>query len=352
MSDIIINNFYTILKNYEYYSIKNYFMLKNFIFGHGKYGTVWFGIDLKKAKPIAIKVINEEKRNIFLHTEFIMMKKLSKFKIFTKVYDEINLLNNIYLIETLQGPALSKIRKFYGKKFSTITVYKIGIEILRCLKLIHKSGYLYIDLKENNISILFKPITQQKKINNLTLIDYGFCEKYNKDKNKSPKIHGHSSYASINSLKKNAISRKDDLIALCYFLVDLINGSLPWDDISNEDSKYNKIITLKEDYSFKKICNKDAKELAFIFDSSNCLGFNEVPDYDNYSYLLENYIKIKTGKVENEILFDWENKIIEDIKSYDGIENYIKKSNEISNLFKGYPNFCIKYFLERYINKK
>ena len=87
--------------------------------------------------------------------------------------------------------------------------------------------------------------------------------------------------------------------------MNLIDGSLAWDYISNGDSKYNKIITLKEDYSFKKICNKDAKELAFIFDSSNCLGFNEVPDYDNYSYLLENYIKIKTGKVENEILFDW-----------------------------------------------
>ena len=135
-------------------------MFKELIIGHGKYGTVFFGIDIKNARPIAIKVSNEKKRNIFLSTEIEVMQNLSKYKIFTQVYDEMKLLDQIYIFETLQGPDLSKIKKFYGEKFSLITVYKIGIEILRCLKYIHQIGYLYIDLKENNIALLCNPNIQ------------------------------------------------------------------------------------------------------------------------------------------------------------------------------------------------
>ena len=42
------------------------------------------------------------------------MQNLSKYKIFTQVYDEMKLLDKIYIFETLQGPDLSKIKKFYG----------------------------------------------------------------------------------------------------------------------------------------------------------------------------------------------------------------------------------------------
>jgi serine/threonine protein kinase len=44
-------------------------MFKDLVIGQGKYGTVFFGIDAKKARLVAIKVSNEEKRNIFLSVE-------------------------------------------------------------------------------------------------------------------------------------------------------------------------------------------------------------------------------------------------------------------------------------------
>ena len=72
----------------------------------------------------------------------------------------------------------------------------IGIEILICLKLIHKIGYLYIDLKENNVEMLVKHLEFLKQIFYIILIDYGFCEEFNKAKNKSPKKYGHSSYVN------------------------------------------------------------------------------------------------------------------------------------------------------------
>ena len=222
------------------------------------------------------------------------------------------------------------------------------IEIINCLKLIHKAGYLYIDLKSNNIAVLCEKIKYRKNISNLILIDYGFCEKISNDKNKAPKEYGKKSYSSINALKGNPIIRKDDIIVLCYFILDLFSGSLPWDNIPSDKNKKEEIIKLKEKFSFKKFCGKDIKEVAFIFESANGLKFNETPDYDNYINLLQNYIKIKTGKEDTEILFDWEDKIIENIKYFGGIEAYLKDDKEISILFQGYPKFFIENFLGRY----
>ena len=41
-------NFYEIFKKYEHIPLKNYFLFKNLIIGQGKYGTVWFAIDVNK----------------------------------------------------------------------------------------------------------------------------------------------------------------------------------------------------------------------------------------------------------------------------------------------------------------
>ena len=350
--EVITDNFYVILKNNEYYSLGNYFMFKNLIIGNGKYGTVWFGIDVKNARPVAIKTSNEEKRNSAFKTEIAIMKKLSKYKIFSKIYEEIILNNRIYLIETLQGPDLCKLRRFCGGKFSIITVYKIGIEILQCLKLIHKAGYLYIDLKDDNVAILCKPITYQKMSNNIILIDYGFCEKYYKKENDSPRIHGNVLYSSINALSGNPVSRKDDVISFCYLLADLYIGSLPWKNFSSEYGENKETIRIKKNYPFKKLCGIGAKEILFIFNDANCLNFCEIPNYDNYIYLMENYIKINTGKSKNDTLFDWDTKIIQLIKSFGGIDNLIKNSEEILELFQGYPDFFLKNILEKYTDQK
>lgn len=350
--DMIVDNFYSILKNNEYYSLGKYFLFRELIIGNGKFGTVFFGIDVKNARPVAIKVSNEEKRNNSFEVEIIIMQKLAKYKLFSKVYDKIVLNKRIYLIETVQGPNLYKLRKFCGGKFSITTIYKIGIEILNCLKLIHKIGYIYLDLKDDNAVILYQPITYKKICNNIILIDYGYCEKYYKEENISPRVHGNIRYSSINALSGNPVSRKDDIISLCYLLADLYLGYLPWENISDEYNKNEETIKMKKIYPFKKLCGNSLKELLFIFNDANSLEFSECPNYDNYIYLMNNYLKNNERKTEKDILFDWERKIIQMIKPFEGIKNLIKQCNEeILDLFEGYPNFFIQKFLEKYINK-
>ncbi len=49
-------------------------------------------------------------------------------------------------------------------------------------------------------------------------------------------------------------------------------------------------------------------------------------------------------KSEDKLLFNWEQKIIEQIKYFGGVEEYLNNDKEISGLFKGYPDFFIENF--------
>ena len=222
-----------IFKKYEHIPLKNYFLFKNLIICQGKYGTVWFGIDVNKSELVAIKSENKIESIQSLEHEIDVMNKLDKYKIFSKFYDRIEVIDRIFLVETLNGPTIEKLRNFCVRKFSVKTIYRIGIELITCLKFFHSSGFIYLDLKCDNISILLSPIKIYNTEMHLTLIDYGFSEKYiNSDgshytKDKSVKVHRNSYLASINSLSKNAVSRRDDMISLCYLLIELYLGNFP-----------------------------------------------------------------------------------------------------------------------------
>jgi hypothetical protein len=223
-------NLYHIINKYKYIPLKNYFFFKTLVIGKGKNGTVWFGIDSNNASPIAIKSPNNNIADLTFLNEVEIMKKLKKYRIFSFIYDSFEFNGRKFLIENLHGPSLDKIVEFCDNKLSINTIYQIGIEILYCIKLFHEEGYLYLDLKSDNIAILLNPILYNDKHMHLTLIDYGFAIKY-KDLNgnhltpdNSSKKHGNIYLASINSLSGLPVSRKDDIITFCYFF----NGSILW----------------------------------------------------------------------------------------------------------------------------
>lgn len=354
ISEIIKKNMYNILTKYTYIPLdNNYFIFKNLILGHGKYGSVWFGINIKNAIPIAIKVQNNINSKDSFKLEILIMNILKKYKIFPKLYKELIINEKIFLIETLFFPNIEKVLKFCGGKFSVITIYKIGIEVLNLFKLFHKSGYLYLDLKCDNLVLLDNPIKYNNFVSNISLIDYGYCVKYinnegsHLSQQNSPKKHGNIYYASINSLKGNAISRKDDIISLCYLLIDLINGPLPWSNLSTDNKSKIETIKLKTVYTPKILCGNDMKEVLFIFENVNNLGFCDIPNYNQYIKILDGYIMGKTKKHFNDIPFDWEEKMTEIRKKNDN-KSYLKKNNkEIYELFDGYPEFYWNYYLNK-----
>ena len=346
--------FYEIFQKYEHIPLKNYFLFKNLIIGQGKYGTVWFGIDVNKSHLVAIKSENKSENRGTIEFEIDVMNELNSAKIFSKFYDKIEIVDRIFLVETLQGPTIANLWNFCGRKFSVKTIYKIGIELIYCLKLFHAAGFIYLDLKGDNITILLNQIKIKEYEMNLTLIDFGFAERYmtkngiHYRKDNSAKVHGNSYLSSINALSNKPVSRKDDIISLCYFLVDLYLGSLPWSDLGNDKNSIKKIIEYKNIFTPKILCGKGLERVVSIYEKANNLDFYDTPDYDEYINILSNKCTDKAKNRAQKFLFDWEIKFNKLIRENKNLESLVKCNCLINELFAGYPESIVADFLQNY----
>ena len=105
--------------------------------------------------------------------------------------------------------------------------------MVKALHCIHDTGYVYNNLRMENILIMKKKggyLTEQVK-----LIDYSKAEKYLDEAGNHleccdvASFENNSLFSSLNSLNLNSVSRKDDLISLCYMIFLIINdGDLPF----------------------------------------------------------------------------------------------------------------------------
>lgn len=347
-------NLFNVIKKYSYIKIENYLLFKNLVIGKGKQSIVWFGFDINKMNPIAIKTNIEIDSIAHLETEIEIIKTMQKYQVFTEIYDSLFFNKRLYLLETLHNPNLSKFKKFCGGKFSKLTVYKIGAELLYCLKVLHKSGYIYHDLKCDNISILNKPISVNNNFIHLVLIDYGSSSKYVSDdgshlsENASSKRRGNVYCSSINSLCGKAVSRRDDVLSLIYLLCDLYFGSLPWETIKKSKNTNKTIIKLKTNFFNKIISDKQIAELMYIFKAASKLSFYEEPDYDGYISLLNNTINQETKNNPSDVLFDWEKQILSFKNNFNKSLNIAEMRKHLCDLFSGYPQYFWKIFVSDY----
>ena len=112
---------------------------------------------------------------------------------------------------------------------------------MNVLQKIHEYGYVFNDLKPDNILIGDLPlyfyqemIKQKKTIDKrqfcqVHLIDFGLTTSYNDENGKHiksgmpDKFKGSMLFASKNAFNFLMTSRRDDLIALCYLLIYLID---------------------------------------------------------------------------------------------------------------------------------
>ena len=124
----------------------------------------------------------------------------------------------------------------------------------------------------------------------LYLIDFGLSKKYIDPKTgehikykDNHRLNGTARFASIHALEGYELSRRDDLESLCYVLVYLLKGSLPWARIKNKNKyeKYKIILNMKKKMS-EDILIGDKNNQEFIDFMKYCreLKFEETPDYN------------------------------------------------------------------------
>ena len=118
----------------------------------------------------------------------------------------------------------------------------------------HNKGFLFLDLKPDNIAIILEGIQNKDNSNTrLGLIDLGSSISYidnygNYLKKEEFSIYQRANtyFASINHLENGYPSRKDDLESLVYLLLYFYKFEMPWDCFDKENKEEYKINVLKE----------------------------------------------------------------------------------------------------------
>ena len=104
--------------------------------------------------------------------------------------------------------------------------------MVRRLKMMHTLGYIHRDLKPANIAVGYG-----KKENTIYLIDFGLSKKMNEGgqnlgvggPNVPKKMAGTPIYTAVTAhLGTGECYKKDDIESLMYVLIQLVKGSLPW----------------------------------------------------------------------------------------------------------------------------
>lgn len=95
----------------------------------------------------------------------------------------------------------------------------MGLQILNIIQIIHKAGYVYNDMKPDNVTLG----AHQPSPKDVRLIDFGAATSYliNGEHIKQAKVDafvGNIELASFNQMMFNTTSRKDDLESLGFFM--------------------------------------------------------------------------------------------------------------------------------------
>lgn len=239
--------------------------------GSGTFGSIYKGQNIRTNEYVAIKIEPIKNDLKLLKNESIIYQYLNGCHNIPSVkwFGKDN--NNYYMVIDLLGPSLQDLIETKNKLCLKITL-KIGIKIISIIKIIHDKGLVHRDIKPENF------LFSLDNLNKLYLIDFGLCKKiifenkHNQIK-KTSGIIGSKNYMSINSHNHIELSRRDDLESIGYMLLYLYNGTLDWNNESNEI----KILNMKQNVlNYDNIPNVIINYIKLV----KSLDYEETPNYN------------------------------------------------------------------------
>lgn len=239
-----------------------------------------FSKENKKLSDDILNKIENEYNLIKLlnHDNIIKLKNSDNFyKIVTKNSSVICFITVKYF-ETLN----ERFRRL-NQNIPIDKIKKIGIDLIKTSRYLHRSDVIYIDFSINNIMFL------DSNSWDIILIDLGMCENFMINGQLRPFIKGNQMYGTLSFSSKNATigntsDRIDDIESIIYIILFLVAKYLPWDskiiDYSEQAVKktYNSKLVLYKSKLLKKLPDF-MKQLIWHLD--NYKYFNEVPEYDS-----------------------------------------------------------------------
>ena len=271
-------------------NINNELVITENKLGSGSFGNVYLCYNKNSGQKYAIKIEKKDNNNSLLK-EFKISMKLYNIQKYIKTNGEymnshptIQIYNYIVKNDILSIPKqlsmdlilheniIPKPETYYdAQEYNFLTMdlcgnnfeyiiknytlteeckYFIAYKLLHIMACFHRTGIIHRDIKLSNI-VLNKKIEETKNINDLyiVLIDMGLSKEFYtyegeqvilvKNK-KLSSITGTIRYLSLNVHAFNSPSVVDDLIGLCYVLINIMTQkNLPWVGHKKDDKKFN-----------------------------------------------------------------------------------------------------------------
>ena len=349
--------------------IGDYSYFDRHLIGNGSFGQVFCGVHRYRRFRVAIKLPTEKSNCDMIDREVQFTRKMACEPGFPMLFYSSVIRGKYVMVESLLGPSLDKLFIYCNKSFPMKTICLIGIDMVKRLRSMHKSGLLHRDLKPNNFTwgnysknyyTFNHCTTPDYDTKTIYLIDFGLSESYIDPKTgtcykneKGGKFIGTLRYSSCNSHKGIRQCRKDDLESLMYILIYFYKGKLPWQDVKSKkkEEKHQKIKEEKLKTTVETLCKDMPKEFEHLLNYIKGILFTEEPNYEKILSSFRNIIHELTEweNVETNYNYIWEKKLHDDLKQkmYSNDEEANKKISEnIGQLFKGYPS-DIKRYIEK-----
>ena len=158
---------------------------------------------------------------------------------------------------------------------------------------LHGKHIMHRDLKPENLCI-----GKNEEANIIYLIDFGLSKYYWEENahigmTQRKGLIGTARYASINSHNGLEQGRRDDIESLCYIVIYLAKGTLPWMNLYAEDKqvKYELIKQSKVNNSTRTLCFGLPEAFRLVLEHAKALKFEEKPNYDLIQNLITKNIR-------------------------------------------------------------
>ncbi|CAI2352146.1 unnamed protein product [Caenorhabditis sp. 36 PRJEB53466] len=214
-----------------------------------------------------------------------------------------------YIIMQLVGPDLSTLLELApNNRFSDSTIYKIALQTLDRLRVLHDAGWLNRDVKAQNFAV---GLGDESNI--VYMLDFGLTRRFlEKDGRRhllrpwGPSV-GTFPYAPLTSLGFCDQSPSDDLEGWLYMIVHLLKGGLPWHTPTRS-------LSLAKVREWKMYCRKAGGKIRLfegvpegwmeVFDAIIKTSKQERPDYKRISNMV---ISIAfSERINLRAPFDWQ----------------------------------------------
>ena len=273
--------------------------------GEGSFGMI-FKAEYKN-EYFALKFENKSSINLLEKEANIMLYLKGPNIPFVKSYDTTEKYN--ILIMQLLGRSLEDILE-ERKYFSLKSVCMLATQMISVLEYIHNKHIIHRDIKPDNFVMGLDDLSQY-----VYLLDFGLAKKYRFSSTlihypmvNKKKLIGTARYASINALKADEQSRRDDLESVGYVLMYLLRGSLPWQGLQakTKEERYKKILKKKIEITSYDLCIGFPSEFEKYIEYTRNLQYTEDPKYDILKGLFKKVMKRESFKLD--YIYDWTTK--------------------------------------------